>query len=386
MVLNGRKLATPFLDIASQVSLGNEPGLLSMAFSPAYERNGLLYIYYAGTDQRTHLLEIRRSASNPNKADPKTRREVLAFAHPSGEHFGGLLLFGPDKQLYLSTGDGGLTEWQDKMRAQRPNDPNGKILRVNPSTGATRVVARGLRNPWRYTIDPKTGDLYVGDVGEFARESIKYSPAAKIQGTNFGWPCFEGNLPSTTFPASMCPDRTPPLYEYAREGGNCSVVAGVLVHDPRLPLLSGRFLYADYCLGEIIVINVQQGRLTTKRSLRIYQPGITSFGTDAKQRIYISTAAGGVYRLEPSTARTPSGSDPPGSEGKQVFLASGCGTCHVLAAANTAGTYGPNLDTSKPSRDRVIERITWGKGLMPSYKDRLTNAQIQSVADFITNR
>ena len=132
---------------------------------------------------------------------------MLSFEHLSGEHFGGLLLFGPDGKLYLSTGDGGLNEWQDKMRAQRLNDPNGKILRVDPDHGATRVVARGLRNPWRYTIDPKTGDLYVGDVGEFVRESIKYAPAAKIQGTNFGWPCFEGNLPSTKFPASMCPGR-----------------------------------------------------------------------------------------------------------------------------------------------------------------------------------
>ena len=386
VLLNGRKLATPFLDIVSQVAPGNEPGLLSMAFSPNYERSGLLYVYYAGKDGRTHLLEFRRSASNPNRADPKTRREVLSFAHPSGEHFGGLLLFGPDKRLYLSTGDGGLNEWQDKMRAQRLNDPNGKILRVNPSTGATRVVARGLRNPWRYAIDPKTGDFYVGDVGEFVRESVEYSPAGKIQGTNFGWPCFEGTLPSTQFPASMCPGRAPPLYEYAREGGNCSVVAGVVVRDPRLPLLGGRFLYADYCLGEIIVINVRQGRLATKRSLRIYQPGITSFGTDAKQRIYISTASGSVYRLDPSASRASSGGDSAGSNGKQVFLASGCGTCHVFAAANTAGTHGPNLDTGKPSRDQVIERVTWGKGLMPSYKDRLSNAQIKAVADFITGR
>ena len=136
---------------------GNEPGLLSMAFSPGYARNGLFYIYYSGTDKRTHLVEFRRSSSNPNRADLTTRREVLSFEHLSGEHFGGLLLFGPDHKLYLSTGDGGLNEWQDKMRAQRPNDPNGKILRVNTTTGATRVVARGLRNPWRYTIDARTG-------------------------------------------------------------------------------------------------------------------------------------------------------------------------------------------------------------------------------------
>jgi hypothetical protein len=386
LLLNGRKLPTPFLDIGAEVLGGNEPGLLSMAFSPGYARDGLFYIYYAGTDRRTHLLEFRRAASNPNRADLTTRREVLSFEHLSGEHFGGLLLFGADGKLYLSTGDGGLNEWQDKMRAQRTDNPNGKILRVNPTTGATRVVARGLRNPWRYTIDESTGDLYVGDVGEFVRESIKYAPAAHIQGTNFGWPCFEGTLASPKFPASMCPGAKPPLYEYLREGGNCSVIAGVVVHDARLPLLGGHFLYADYCLGELIVLNVQKGRLASKRSLRIYQPGITSFGTDALHRIYITTAAGGVYRLDPSTGKGSSRNGPSAPTGKELFLASGCGTCHTLTAANTGGTYGPNLDAAKPSQGLVVQRVTWGKGLMPSFKSRLSDKQIQAIADFITKR
>jgi mono/diheme cytochrome c family protein len=181
----------------------------------------------------------------------------------------------------------------------------------------------------------------------------------------------------------MCPGRKPPLYEYAREGGNCSVIAGVVVHDRRLPLLGGRFLYADYCLGEVIVLRVQSGRLATKRSLRIYQPGITSFGTDAQQRVYVTTQAGGVYRLDPRAGK---GSSNGRVTGKELFLASGCGTCHTFAAANTGGTYGPNLDTAKPSRELVIERVTWGKGLMPSFKGRLSNQQIQAVADFITKR
>jgi glucose/arabinose dehydrogenase/cytochrome c553 len=382
---NGRKLDTPFLDISAEVAPGNEPGLLSMAFSPGYARNRLFYVYYAGTDRRTHLLEFRESTSNPNRADPASRRQVLSFEHPSGEHFGGLLLFGPNGKLYLGTGDGGLTEGQDKMRAQRLNDPNGKILRVNPTTGATRVVARGLRNPWRYTIDRKTGDLYVGDVGEFVRESIKFAPAAKIQGTNFGWPCFEGTLPSTQFSPAMCPGRIPPLYEYAREGGNCSVVGGVVVSDPRLPLLVGRFLYTDYCLGEVIVLNVRNGQLASKRSLRIYQSGTTSFGTDALQRIYITTAAGSVYRLDPRT-RTGTSATKRASTGKEVFLAAGCGTCHILAAAKTGGTYGPNLDITKPTRALVIERVTFGKGAMPWFKGRLSDQQIQAISDFISKR
>ncbi len=386
VIQDGHTLKAPFLDITSEVAEGNEPGLLSMAFSPRYAVDGLAYIYFVGTDQHTHLLEFRRSATNPNRADDLTRRTVLSLEHRSGEHFGGLLLFGPDGKLYLSTGDGGLNEWQDKMRAQRTNDPNGKLLTVNPKSGATKVVARGFRNPWRYAIDDTTRDVYVGDVGEFVRESIKYSPAARIQGANFGWPCFEGGLASSKYPASMCPSSRPPLYEYAREGGNCSLVAGVVAHDPRLPFLDGRFLYADYCLGEILVLNVQNGRLASRRSLRIYQPGITSFGADALHRVYVATAGGSVFRLDPRTRGVATGEARSGTTGKESFLAAGCGTCHVLAAAKTGGTYGPNLDDARPARDLVVERVTWGKGLMPSFRGRLTDAQIQAVAEFVAGR
>jgi Glucose / Sorbosone dehydrogenase/Cytochrome C oxidase, cbb3-type, subunit III len=382
VVLDGRILAAPFLDISGEVAHGNEPGLLSLAFSPRYARNRLFYIYYAGTDRRTHLLEFRRSSSNPNRADLRSRRQVLSFEHLSGEHFGGQLLFDPTGKLYLSTGDGGLTEWKDKMRAQRLNDPNGKILRVIPASGATRVVARGLRNPWRFAIDAKSGDFYIGDVGEFVRESIKFAAAKRVQGTNFGWPCFEGTLPSDKFPPAMCPGRIPPLLEYAREGGNCSVVAGVVAADPRLPQLVGRFLYSDYCLGEVITLKVQKGRLVSKQSLHLYEPGITSFGTDARRRIYIATAAGSVYRLDPSSKKGPVGGAGPAT-GKEIFLASGCGTCHALASARTAGTYGPDLDKAEPTRALVIERVTSGKGRMPSFEGRLTEDQIRSVADFI---
>ena len=208
--------------------------------------------------------------AGPDRADLASRRQAPAASNTSPASTSvASCLSALAGRLYLSTGDGGLTEWQEKMRAQRLNDPNGKILRVIPASGATRVVARGLRNPWRFAIDAKSGDFYVGNVGEFVRESIKFAPAKRIQGTNFGWPCFEGTLPSAKFPPSMCPGRIPPLLEYAREGGNRSVVAGVVVADPRLPQLAGRFLYADYCLGEVIALNVQKGRLVSNLAPRL---------------------------------------------------------------------------------------------------------------------
>jgi glucose/arabinose dehydrogenase/mono/diheme cytochrome c family protein len=384
LVLDGRILPGAFLDVSKLVAPGNEPGLLSMAFAPGYARNGLFYVYYVGHDRRTHLVEYRRSRTNPHRGDPASRREVLSLQHDSGEHFGGYLLFGADRRLYLSTGDGGLNEWQDKMRAQRLNDPNGKILRVDRRSGATRVVVRGLRNPWRFTFDHETGDLYVGEPGEFVRESINYAPAGRVEGANFGWPCFEGSLASTAYPARSCPGARSPLYEYAREGGNCSVIGGVVVRDPRLPLLAGRYLFADHCLGEVNVLRVLQGRLASRRSLRLYQPGVTSFSTDARRRVYVTTAGGGVYRLDPPAparvTRTAARS------GRELFLASGCGTCHTLARANTRGAYGPNLDVARPSRSLVVDRVTSGKGAMPYFAGRLTRREIERLADYVSGR
>jgi mono/diheme cytochrome c family protein len=382
VLLDGRRLAAHFLDISTEVATGNEPGLLSMAFSPDYTASGLFYVYLTGRDRRTHLLEYRRSASDPNRADATTRRQVLSFAHPSGEHFGGLLLVGPDSNLYLSTGDGGLTEWQDKMRAQRATDVNGKILRVDPRTGTVHVVSRGLRNPWRYTFDERTGDLYVGDAGEFVRESIDYAPAARVQGANFGWPCFEGGLANPKYPASLCPGARKPLFEYAREGGNCSVIGGVVSHDARLRYLDGWYLYADFCLGEIIALRARGGKLWRRRSLRVYSPGVTSFGKDATGRAYVTTLGGAVYRLDPRAPADASTAPAPES-GRELFLAAGCGTCHTLAAAGTVGTYGPDLDRARPSRDVVVERVTFGIGLMPAFGGRLDDRQIDAIADFV---
>jgi glucose/arabinose dehydrogenase len=384
VVRDGKQLDEPFLDLRGEVRRGNEPGLFSLAFRPDYARSGRLYVYFAGEDRRTHLVEFRRSAESPDRADPGTRREVLALDHPSGEHFGGLLLFGPDRRLYLSTGDGGLNEWQDKLRAQRLASPHGKILRVSTATGAVEVIARGLRNPWRFAIDEATGDLYVGDAGEFVRESIEYAPRAALPGANFGWPCYEGGLAHARYPPEECPGARPPLLEYAREGGNCSAIGGVVVRDRRLPRLAGRFLYADFCLGEVRIVGVERGKAAARGSLRLYLPGITSFGTDAAGRVYVATSRGPVYRLDPQPAsgRRARGT-PPRRSGRELFLASGCGTCHVLGAAGTVGTYGPDLDESRPSRALVVARVTWGRGAMPYFKGRLSAAEIGRVADFV---
>ncbi len=386
VVLDGRVLARPFLDLTALVkSDGGEQGLLSLAFAPDYATSGNFYVYYVDRDENARVVEYRRSAASANRADPATRREVL-LVPGFGEHYGGLLLFGPDGVLHLGVGDGGLEQNRDPLRAQRDGELHGKILSVDPTTGATEAWVKGLRNPWRYWVDATTQDLWVGDVGEYVRESIDYVPGPNVAGANLGWPCFEGALARPEYPPELCPGARAPLLDYAREGGNCAVIAGVVVRDSRLPALTGRFLYADLCLGEVIAVAPRGDELASARSLRLYRPGITSFGQDARGRVYLTTISGPVYRLDPRGSRGAATGARRPSSGRELYLAAGCGTCHSLTAAQTAGTYGPNLDDASPSRALVIERVTWGKGAMPSFKGRLTAPEIERLADFVSSR
>jgi len=173
----------------------------------------------------------------------------------------------------------------------------------------------------------------------------------------------------------------PPLYEYAREGVNCAVVGGLVVRDPRLPALSGSYVFADYCGGEIEALRVRGGK-ADRRSLGLARvQGLTSFGEDALGRVYVLTFAGSVYRLDPRATPTPPGK--PVRDGRTIFVSSGCGGCHTLAAAGATGTVGPNLDLAKPGFDLVVERVTMGTALMPSFKDLLSEKQIESLAAFV---
>jgi glucose/arabinose dehydrogenase len=403
VLVDGKRRTEPFLDLGPLVRWsGNEQGLLSLVFAPDYADSGRFYVYYTDTDENARLVEYRRSPTNPNRADPATRREVLLMEQPSGEHYGGDVLFGPDRYLYLSVGDGGYERNRDPLRAQRLDNLHGKILRIDPrpADGEPYTVPRsnpfvgtagalpeiwvtGLRNPWRFWLDPPSGNLYIGDVGENVREAIKYAAAETAPGTNFGWPCFEGLLPSAEFTRNQCAGAKPALLEYAREGGSCAVIGGVVAHDPRLPRLEGRYLYSDLCLGEILSLRVRGGKAVAEQSLRLYRPGVTTFGVDARNRIYIGTSQGRVYRLDPRVAAAGAGVRK--LSGRELFLETGCGTCHLLAAAGTAGTYGPDLDEAKPSHELVVERVRWGYRAMPAFGPRLADDEIERIADFVAS-
>jgi hypothetical protein len=344
IVENGRPLARPFLDISQRVSsAGLEEGLLSIAFAPDYARSGRFYVDYTDRSQRTVIEEYRRS-SDPNRADPSSRRQVLVIPNPTDRHHGGHLLFGPDGYLYVTQGDGGV--FHDlTFPSLRLDSLHGKILRIDPRRrgnraygippdnpfvgrpGRDEIWVYGLRNPWRIAFDPATDALVIGDVGQVRSEEID---VASRSGLNFGWPCLEGSEPfNPVAPESApggCENLTPPVLEVLRApsaesdpagadptatrgrprarvrftpgDGACSVVIGV-VRDPGLPELVGRHLYGDFCHPPLSSFRLEDGRAVDVRPLGVDVFVLASFGTDGQDRAYAVALSGFVYRLAP---------------------------------------------------------------------------------------
>ena len=317
LVRDGEVSATPFLDIRDKVIDQGESGLLSVAFAPDYVQSGLLYAVYnarTGPYGDLRIGEFRRDPFDPDRADPSYERVLLTIPKPYENHNGGMLQFGTDGDLYASLGDGdpGVLNKAGAF-AQRLDALLGRILRIDPRRGdpfavpednpfvdvpdaRPEVWAYGLRNPWRFWIDPETNVLYVPDVGSTSREEINVV-ANRGRGANFGWPCFEGTL---VFDATaMCGRTVSPLFEYARADGECAVIGGVVARDGRIPALTGRYLYGDLCSGKVTALLAEDSRVTVAGELGIEVPELTSFGVDGLRRIYVMSLEGGVYRLDP---------------------------------------------------------------------------------------
>ena len=317
--------AGTFLDVSDEVTCGGEQGLLSVAFAPDYARSGLLYVDYTDTAGDTRVVEYRRSGSDPGIADPESAREILFVDQPYPNHNGGLVLFGPDESLYIGLGDGGSADDPDR-NGQDLGTLLAKILRIDPRADGARpysiprdnpyldepdarpeIAVNGLRNPWRFSFDRETRDLWIGDVGQNELEEIDTASFEELtgldSGLNFGWSAFEG---SERFNEDQeAPDAVPPVLEYGREGG-CSITGGYVVRDPELRSLYGRYLYGDYCGGELrsLIARAEAddrpgvGPLDD-RPLGVQVPQLSSFGEDAAGRIYATSLDGPVYRLEP---------------------------------------------------------------------------------------
>jgi glucose/arabinose dehydrogenase len=317
MVLRGgRRLSRPFLDLRSKITYGGEQGLLSVAFPPDYQRSGRLYVYYTDrSDTDNRIVEYRRSS--PDRADASSARVVLTMPNLEANHNGGLMLFGPDGLMYVGTGDGGGANDQHGSRgnAQDLGSPLGKILRIDPRASGGRpyripssnpfvgqagargeIYAYGLRNPWRFSFDRRTGDLSIGDVGQDQVEEVDFVRHGRGKGANFGWRPFEGNRRNV--PGESAPGAIAPVIVHTHAEGWCSVIGGYVVRDPTVPSLFGRYVYADACEGRLRSARLRAGRAVPDRKLDLRGvPAVSSFGQDNRGRVYVISLAGAVYRL-----------------------------------------------------------------------------------------
>lgn len=310
--LSSGERAGTFLDISDQVTSGREQGLLSLAFAPDFRRSGRLYVYFTDTAGDVRLVEYR--SDDGESADPESARELLRIEEPFENHNGGELAFGPDGLLYISVGDGG-SGGDPQRNALDLGTLLGKLLRIDPrpsggepysvpednpfvgeSGARPEIYSLGLRNPFRFSFDRDTGALAIGDVGQNAFEEVDLVTEGEGAGASFGWSAFEGNERFNS--DQEAPDAVPPVLVYPLEGGNCAVTGGYVVRDPELPSLFGRYLYADFCVGELRSFTARPGRpARDDRALGIQVPSLSSFGEDDRGQIYVTSLEGPVFRL-----------------------------------------------------------------------------------------
>ena len=292
VVERGKLRRTPFLDISSRVTNSGEQGLLSVAFHPQYAKNRLFYVQYTDRNGNTQVVEYR---SNATRALPPTARQLFFSRDPYPNHNGGQLAFGPNGRLYFTIGDGG-AGGDPENRAQNTRSLFGKLLSVNVATKGVRIEAIGLRNAWRFSFDRANGDLYIGDVGQGELEEIDYTPSASPGLENYGWDVYEGR--------SKFEDKSPgpgklvfPIAQYSHDDG-CSVTGG-FVYRGSNRALRGRYIYGDYCSGNVWSLAVKNGKAEGVRREGFKIASLTSFGEDAAGELFATSHSGVVYRLTP---------------------------------------------------------------------------------------
>jgi glucose/arabinose dehydrogenase len=316
IVKNGSLLPTPFLNLSDRVSTGGEQGLLGLAFDPQYSSTGRFVVHYTDVQGNTRV-SIFHVSGDPDVADGASEQVVLTAQQPFENHNGGQIAFGPDGFLYLGLGDGG-SGGDPQGRGQDLSDLLGSILRVdvqggsgytvppdNPFVGrsgaAPEVWSYGLRNPWRFSFDRSTGDLYIADVGQSAWEEVDVAPAAEggAKGLNFGWNLMEGNHCYATNPCTQF-GLTLPVLEYSHDQG-CSITGGYVYRGGAIPDLQGHYFYADFCEGWIRSFRYHDGRATDQADWPSLRPGggVPSFGEDAAGELYVLSTNGGIYRIVP---------------------------------------------------------------------------------------
>lgn len=298
VVRDGRVSEGAFLDMSDRITTGGERGLLGLAFAEDYEMSGRFYINY--TDSQGDTIVARYTAADPESDAPRIRgsRTLLKVAQPYANHNGGCLQFAPDGTLWVGMGDGG-SGGDPEGRAQNPKELLGKMISLDVSDEARtqpRIVARGLRNPWRYSFDRATETVWIGDVGQDSLEEIDRVAWDRMQGANFGWDLYEGSRPFQPQGRGR-KGLIFPVIEYGRDIGQ-SVTGGYVYRGSRYPALVGTYFYGDFGSGLIAAAQVGDSGKVSNRFL-LPDSGVrpASFGVDEQNELYVVDYAGGLYRV-----------------------------------------------------------------------------------------
>lgn len=309
---NGNTNPTPFLDISNQVSSSGEQGLLGLAFHPNYQTNGKFYIYYTDTNGDSQLSEFTVDNNNPNLADASSQVNLLSISQPASNHNGGCIAFGPDGMLYIASGDGG-GSGDPNNNAQNLTSLLGKVLRLNVDISAPyipsdnpyvnngnaldEIWASGVRNPWKFSFDSTTGEIWIADVGQNEIEEI--NKTSNTSGLNYGWRCYEGS--QVYDDSGNCPatnQLTFPFAEYTHNNSGiskCSITGGFVYRGTEFPNLTGNYVFADYCSDEIGIVD-NNGNIT------YFGPfsgnNFASFGIDQNNNLYVAgISSGTIYKV-----------------------------------------------------------------------------------------
>ena len=311
IVEDGELLDESFLDLTDVTGItANERGLLGLAFHPEFSENGYFYVNYTkSSNGDTVVARYSVSEDDPNLADHDSESVIIEIQQPFGNHNGGMIEFGSDGYLYIGMGDGG-SAGDPQNNGQNDSTLLGAMLRIdidsdapyaipedNPFTDTpdslSEIWATGLRNPWRFSFDMETGDLYIGDVGQNQYEEIDFQPADSIGGENYGWSIYEANH---SFSGGTVDDTIFPIIEYDRDDG-CSVTGGYVYRGEALPELDGVYLYGDYCTGTVWWLRQTDEGEWEGDILFDTDINISSFGQDLAGEVYIVDHRGGVYLL-----------------------------------------------------------------------------------------
>lgn len=309
----GNTNPVPFLDIDARVkSNGGEQGLLGLAFHPEYPDSGYFYVNYTGIGDSTNISRFSVSQSNPDLADDQSEKKLLTLFQPFTNHNGGDLHFGPDGYLYIGLGDGG-SGGDPGNRAQNKLDYLGKMLRIdvdhgdpysipatnpfyNDPSALDEIWSLGLRNPWRFSFDRLTGDLWIADVGQNTWEEIDFQAASSSGGENYGWRCYQGNAAYNTVGCGDSGLYTFPIHQYSHSFG-CSVTGGYVYRGSQFPALKGKYFFADYCSDRIWTIHDNGGNWWVEDFGQFTINKFTTFGEDAYGQLYIAGYSTGIIYL-----------------------------------------------------------------------------------------